>query len=448
MQSKQLFSGLKNRLAERLNHHNYDSWIEPVAYVSTRDSRMTVAVPSLFFVEWITEHYKDMIEEILQDLSGKKHNLNITVATLSKTKETGHKKSRTSADQEKPDLKAVLKKANLNEKYDLKSFIVGKSNEFCHASCSAIVKKPGTTYNPLFIYGGVGLGKTHLMQAIGNEILKKDKSLKVLYISSEKFVNDLIGAIQRGAMSGFRKKYRELDVLLVDDIQFIGGKERTQEEFFHTFNSLFQEKKQIVLSSDKFPKDITNMEDRLRSRFAWGLISDIAPPELEVKIAIVNKIAKENGFELSDDVRSYLARLVKSNIRELEGCLARVMAYASLTGREINLEMATSTLKGIYDDTARTIEIKQIQKVVADFYKIKVSDLKSKSRKKSITIPRHVAVYICREYTNFSLPEIGRSFGGRDHTTVMHSVARIKEQINSNTQIYNEISAIKKSLDL
>lgn len=414
--------------------------------VSFRGRDLTLEVPSTFFVEWIVEHYKDNIHGILKEMTGDEVNINFVVS-----QDSGKRKTNVSTSGVETDgniLSHSRTKANLNEKYTFDNFVVGKSNEFCNASAKAVAQKLGEAYNPLFIYGGVGLGKTHLMQAIGNAALEKKPDLNVLYISSEKFVNNLINSLQRGAMASFRKKFRNLDILLVDDIQFIGGKERTQEEFFHTFNTLFEMKKQIVISSDKFPKDITNLEERLRSRFAWGLIADIQPPELEIKIAILKKLAKQNGFNLDEDVVNYLAGMVRSNIRELEGCLSRVMAYASLTNRTIDLDMAKETLRGIYDDTSRMIDIRQIQKAVCDYYKIKLSDIKSKSRSKKIVIPRHVAVFLCREYTNTSLPEIGRAFGGRDHTTAMHSVEKIKKEIEKDTKLYNEINDIKKVLDL
>jgi chromosomal replication initiator protein len=437
-------------LKEKIHPHNFESWIEPIDFISYQSNQLELAVPSAFFVEWINEHYKETIAGIYEELSGSRITISIIVSDGA-----GKDKPREKAPPESApsiNIKQIKEKTNLNEKYNFDSFVVGKSNEFCHASAKAIVSKPGEAYNPLFIYGGVGLGKTHLMQAIGNAVLEKNPNLSVLYLSSEKFVNDLINSIQRGSMSYFRKKYRNLDLLLIDDIQFIGGKERTQEEFFHTFNTLFELKKQIVMSSDKFPKDITNMEERLRSRFSWGLISDIQPPELEIKIAIVKKLIAQNGFEMDDEVATFLARKVKSNIRELEGCVARVMAYASLTrkssDKNIGIELAKETLKGIYDDTAKSMDIKQVQKAVCDFYSIKNSDIRSKSRLKSVTMPRHVAMFLCREFTNTSLPEIGRSFGGRDHTTVMHAVSKIKNELEVNTQLYNEINQIKKVLDI
>jgi len=441
MLSSQLWSFCKSELRKKLNPHNYDSWIDPITFVSINDESITLSVPSTFYVDWIQEHYKKQMEEIFKEKTSRSVGINFTVT------------SKPSNDNRKSHNNLVFKKvakarSYLDDKFTFDNFVVGKSNEFCNACCMAVAANIGRVYNPLFIYGGVGLGKTHLLQAIGHAVLKKNKNANVLYLTSEKFVNSLINSLQHGAMPGFRQKYRNLDVLLVDDIQFIAGKERTQEEFFHTFNSLFELKKQIVITSDKFPKDMKNLEERLRSRFAWGLIADIQPPELEIKIAILKKIAKRNNIGLDEDVAAFLAEKIKSNIRELEGCLIRVMAYASLTGKKIDIDFAADTLKGIYDDSVKTVDIRQIQKAVCDFYGIKLSEIKSKSRSKNIALPRHVASYLCREYTNSSLPEIGRSFGGRDHTTVMHSVARIKHEIEVNTQIYNEINEIKRTMDL
>ncbi|VAX19496.1 Chromosomal replication initiator protein DnaA [hydrothermal vent metagenome] len=446
MPSRKVWNQCKDVLKEKLNQHNFSSWIDPVDCISFRGNSMTLSVPSNFFIEWINEHYRKSIEEIAGDLFGSEVTLKFIVS------DNGNGKTKApaiSVNAKRKSLVAQAKvRANLNEKYTFDNFVVGKSNEFCNASCRAVANKIGQTYNPLFVYGGVGLGKTHLMQAIGNAVLEKKPELNVLYLSSEKFVNSMINSLQRGAMVSFRKKYRNLDVLMVDDIQFIGGKERTQEEFFHTFNTLYEMKKQIVISSDRFPKDIKNLEERLRSRFEWGLISDIQSPELEIKIAILKKLSKQNGFDLDEEVATFLAKKIKSNIRELEGCLARVMAYASLIGGGINIDMARETLKGIYDDTAKTVDIRQIQKAVCELYGIKVSEMKSKNRSKNIALPRHVAAYLCREFTNTSLPEIGKSFGGRDHTTIMHSVAKIKKEIEINTKLYNRINEIKRALDL
>ncbi|MBI4666625.1 MAG: chromosomal replication initiator protein DnaA [Nitrospinae bacterium] len=446
-----LWDEVKSSLKERLHQHNYDSWIEPVEFVSYKNHELLLAVPSAFFIEWINEHYKESILELMEEATGSRVTLSLSLGAQTKPQPQPQPKEKEKVKvdvaQETLSIKQLREKSNLNEKYTFDNFVVDKSNEFCNALAKGIVAKMGEN-NPLFIYGGVGLGKTHLMQAIGNAVLEKAPNYNVLYLSSEKFVNDLINSLQRGSMSAFRKKYRNLDLLLVDDIQFIAGKERTQEEFFHTFNTLFEMKKQIILSSDKFPKDITNMEERLRSRFSWGIIADIKPPEVELKTAIIKKIARKNGFHIDDEVGAFLAKRVKSNIRELEGCLARVMAYASLTGKPVDMEMARETLKGIYDEAAKILDIKQIQKAVCDFYLIKLVDVKSKSRLKSVAMPRHVAMFLCREFTNVSLPEIGRAFGGRDHTTVMHAVEKIRNEVEVNTQLYNEINEIKKNLDL
>ncbi len=446
MPSRQVWGQCKEVLKEKLNPHNYSSWIEPIECISLSQSKLTLRVPSTFFIGWIVEHYQDSIIQIIEGFNGNQVNLNFVISK--DQKRPGVKTEKEKSREKVAFVGKAKTNANLIDKYTFNNFIVGKSNEFCNAACRAVVKKPGGTYNPLFIFGGVGLGKTHLLHAIGHAILEKDPSKNVLSLSSEKFVNSLINSLQRRSMASFRKKFRNLDVLLVDDIRFIAGKERTQEEFFHTFNTLFELKKQIVITSDKYPRDMHNLEERLTSRFAWGLIADIQPPELELKIAILTKLAAQNGFKLEYDVAEYLASKIRSNIRELEGCLARVMAYASLTNNKINLEMATETLKGIYEDTTRMINIRQIQKAVCDFYKIRITEIKSKSRTRNIAIPRHVAAYLSREYTNTSLPEIGRAFGGRDHTTIIHSVGKIKNEIEINTILYNEIKEIKKTLDL
>lgn len=447
MLSVHLWNFCKSELRKKLNPHNYDSWIDPITFVSINNESITLSVPSTFYIDWIEEHYKEQIEEIFENKAQKPVSINLVVT--SKPSNDGAGGWSSSTPKKKAYSRKVVKaKSCLDDKFTFDNFVVGKSNEFCNACCMAVAANIGRVYNPLFIYGGVGLGKTHLLQAIGHTVLEKNKNANVLYLTSEKFVNSLINSLQHGAMPSFRQKYRNLDVLLLDDIQFIAGKERTQEEFFHTFNSLFELKKQIVITSDKFPKDMKNLEERLRSRFAWGLIADIQPPELEIKIAILKKIAKKNNIDLGEEVAAFLANKIKSNIRELEGCLIRVMAYASLTGKKIDIDFAAETLKGIYDEAVKTVDIRQIQKAVCDFYGIKLSEIKSKSRSKNIAMPRHVASYLCREYTKSSLPEIGRSFGGRDHTTVMHSVAKMKHEIEVDTQLYNEINEIKRTMDL
>jgi chromosomal replication initiator protein len=316
--------------------------------------------------------------------------------------------------------------AGLNPRYTFDTFIVGSSNQFAHAACRAVGEAPSRSYNPLFIYGGVGLGKTHLMHAIGQYVLRHDRNLKLTYISAERFMNEMINAVRYDRIIDFRERYRTVDVLLVDDVQFIAGKEGTQVEFFHTFNALYDSQKQIVISSDCPPHEIPSLEERLRSRFEWGLIADIQSPDLETKVAILKKKADAEAVPLPDNVAIYIAGRIKSNIRELEGSLIRLIAYASLTGQEITLPLAQEVLKNIldYEDKAVTIEI--IQKFVAEYYNLKLMELKSRNNSKSIAMPRQVAMYLCKSLTHASLPEIGRSFGGKHHSTVIHSIRKIE----------------------
>jgi chromosomal replication initiator protein len=315
----------------------------------------------------------------------------------------------------------------LSPRYSFETFIVGASNQFAHAACRAVAEAPSRSYNPLFLYGGVGLGKTHLMHAIGHYVLTRSPSLKLTYISAERFMNEVINAIRYDRILEFRERYRGVDVLLVDDIQFIVGKERTQTEFFHTFNALHDAQKQIVLSSDCPPNQISELEERLRSRFEWGLIADIQPPDLETKIAILRRKAEAEGVFLPDDVALYIAGRIKSNIRELEGSLIRLLAYASLTGRDLSMSLAQEVLRDVLRHDERVVTIEAIQKFVAEYYKLKLAELKSKNNSKSVALPRQVAMYLCKTLTNASLPEIGKSFGGKHHSTVIHSLRKVED---------------------
>jgi chromosomal replication initiator protein len=317
--------------------------------------------------------------------------------------------------------------AGLNPRYTFDTFIVGSSNQFAHAACRAVAELPSRSYNPLYIYGGVGLGKTHLMHAVGHYVLQHDRNLKLTYISSERFMNEMINAVRYDRVIDFRERYRSVDLLLVDDIQFLAGKEGTQTEFFHTFNALYDSQKQIVLSSDCPPHEIPALEERLRSRFEWGLIADIQSPDLETKIAILKKKAETEAVPLPDDVAIYIAGRIKSNIRELEGSLIRLIAYASLTGQEISLSLAQEVLKNILDHDARAVTIEIIQKYVADYYNLKLVELKSRNNSKSVAMPRQIAMYLCKSLTHASLPEIGRSFGGKHHSTVIHSIRKVED---------------------
>jgi chromosomal replication initiator protein len=325
-----------------------------------------------------------------------------------------------------PPLTLPTSSAGLNPRYTFDTFIVGSSNQFAHAACRAVAEAPSRSYNPLFIYGGVGLGKTHLMHAIGHYVLLHDRNLALTYISSERFMNEMINAVRYDRLIDFRERYRSVDVLLVDDVQFLAGKEGTQNEFFHTFNALYDSQKQIVLSSDCPPHEIEQLEERLRSRFEWGLIADIQSPDLETKVAILKKKAEAEAVPLPDSVAIYVAGRIKSNIRELEGSLIRLIAYASLTGRELTVDLAQEVLRNVKDHEEKAITIDHIQKFVSDYYQLKLNDLKSRNNSKSIAMPRQVAMYLCKHLTHASLPEIGRSFGGKHHSTVIHSIRKVE----------------------
>jgi chromosomal replication initiator protein len=335
--------------------------------------------------------------------------------------------------------------AGLNPRYTFDTFIVGSSNQFAHAACRAVAEAPSRSYNPLFIYGGVGLGKTHLMHAIGHYVLQHDRNLVLTYISSERFMNEMINAVRYDRLIDFRERYRSVDVLLVDDVQFLAGKEGTQNEFFHTFNALYDSQKQIVLSSDCPPHEIEQLEERLRSRFEWGLIADIQPPDLETKVAILKKKAEAEAVPLPDSVAIYIAGRIKSNIRELEGSLIRLIAYASLTGRELSVDLAQEVLRNVKDHEEKAVTIDHIQKFVSDYYQLKLADLKSRNNSKSIAMPRQVAMYLCKALTHASLPEIGRSFGGKHHSTVIHSIRKVETLRKADAQFNMLLNSFMES---
>jgi chromosomal replication initiator protein len=388
-------------------------------------------VPNVLFRDWLTKHYSGVINEAMTEV--KKGNLSVTfvseAATDGASIALGPDET---AALETPAPAPVVAQtvpgpAGLNPRYTFDTFIVGTSNQFAHAACRAVAEAPSRSYNPLFIYGGVGLGKTHLMHAVGHYVLQHDANLKLTYISSERFMNEMINAVRYDRVIDFRERYRTVDVLLVDDIQFLAGKEGTQTEFFHTFNALYDSQKQIVLSSDCPPHEIPALEERLRSRFEWGLIADIQSPDLETKVAILKKKAENEAVPLPDDVAIYIAGKIKSNIRELEGSLIRLVAYASLTGQELTLPLAQEVLKNIIDHEEKAITIDIIQKFVADFFNLKMSDLKSRNNSKSVAMPRQIAMYLSKALTHASLPEIGRSFGGKHHSTVIHSIRKVED---------------------
>jgi chromosomal replication initiator protein len=423
--STNIWDRVLSRIEAKVNRHSFYTWFKPTAFVADDGAAIRVRVPNALFRDWLTKHYSTVLTEALEEVDRRGSQV------LFVTEEPG-----TVVVQPTPAEAVTVSvvddddpgaPGNLGPRYSFDTFIVGPSNQFAHAACRAVAEAPSRSYNPLFIYGGVGLGKTHLMHAIGHYVLNHLKSLKLTYISSERFMNEMINAVRYDRVLDFRERYRSVDVLLVDDIQFLAGKEGTQTEFFHTFNSLYDSQKQIVISSDCPPHEIPSLEERLRSRFEWGLIADIQPPDLETKVAILKKKAETEGIPLPDNVAIYIAGKIKSNIRELEGSLIRLIAYASLTGREISLPLAQDVLRNVlqHDDRAITIEI--IQKHVSDYYQLKVAELKSRNNSKSVAMPRQIAMYLCKTLTNASLPEIGKSFGGKHHSTVIHSIRKIED---------------------
>ena len=411
----------------KVNRHSFYTWFKPTAFVGVDGSALTVRVPNPLFKDWLTKHYSGVISEAMGELKRTGLMVNFIAETAGDHVPIPLSVEEAAALEAPVTAAPVMPgSAGLNPRYTFDSFIVGSSNQFAHAACRAVAEAPSRSYNPLFIYGGVGLGKTHLMHAVGQYVLRHDRTLKLTYISAERFMNEMINAVRYDRIIDFRERYRTVDVLLVDDVQFIAGKEGTQTEFFHTFNALYDSQKQIVISSDCPPHEIPSLEERLRSRFEWGLIADIQSPDLETKVAILKKKAETEAVPLPDNVAIYIAGKIKSNIRELEGSLIRLIAYASLTGQEITLPLAQEVLKNIIDHEDKAITIEIIQKSVSDYYNLKLADLKSRNNSKSVAMPRQVAMYLCKILTHASLPEIGRSFGGKHHSTVIHSIRKIE----------------------
>ena len=415
------------RVETKVNRHSFYTWFKPTSFVAEDAASVTVRVPNALFKEWLPKHYSAVISEAMAEV--KKENLGVRFVAEAQTDAAAIALSPDEAAAfESLSVPPPPEPAGLNPRYTFASFIVGSSNQFAHAACRAVAEAPSRSYNPLYIYGGVGLGKTHLMHAVGQYVMRHDRNLKLTYISSERFMNEMINAVRYDRVIDFRERYRTVDVLLVDDIQFLAGKEGTQTEFFHTFNALYDSQKQIVLSSDCPPHEIPSLEERLRSRFEWGLIADIQSPDLETKVAILKKKAETEAVPLPDDVAIYIAGRIKSNIRELEGSLIRLIAYASLTGQEISLALTQEVLKNILDHGEKAVTIEIIQKFVADYYNLKLVELKSRNNSKSVAMPRQIAMYLCKSLTHASLPEIGRSFGGKHHSTVIHSIRKVEDQ--------------------
>jgi chromosomal replication initiator protein len=429
-------------IESKMSKQGFDTWFGQSRLVSFDGKRMVIEVPSKFHRDWIRERHWTTLTEVITEVT-KKDSLEIDfeVPPQEQNKRT-QKQTRREGKGEIEKIKTTL----LEKKYTFQTFVVGPSNQFAHASAKAVADAPGRSYNPLFIYSGVGLGKTHLVNAIGHQVQSMNPRAKVAYLSSEQFTNELINHLSRQKMEDFRQKYRNMDVLIIDDIQFIAGKDRTQEEFFHTFNALYESQKQIVLTSDRQPKEIPDIEDRLRSRFEAGLIADIQPPDLETRIAILRRKAQYEGIRLPEDVASYLASVLKNNIRELEGGLKRLGAIASLTNTEITVDLAKNELRHLIDTREKLITPDRIQKIVADSFGVRSSDLKSKRRTNTIVLPRQVAMYLCRSLAALSLPETGNFFGGRDHSTVIHAIKTIEDKKEKDPELKARIEMITKQL--
>ncbi len=427
----------------RITKQNFATWFKPTRFKDfDQNSNLIVCVPNEVFEDWLSKHYSALLDEAIENSNLGKVKVLFEVDVPSQAKRDP---SQPTPYQRQLNFDSV--EYLLNPKYTFDTFVVGSSNQFAHAAASAVAESPSKAYNPLFIYGGVGLGKTHLMQAVGHKIKSKDRRARLNYVSSEKFTNEVVNAIRYDKTSALREKYRNVDVLLIDDIQFISGKEATQEEFFHTFNALYDAQKQIVLSSDSLPKEIPSIQKRLQSRFESGLIADIQPPDLETKVAILKKKAEGENLEIPDNVAFYIASKIKSNIRELEGCLVRLMAFSSLRGDKVSLSMAQEVLKTILKSQEKHISIEQIQRAVAEHYNLKISELKSKNNSKAIAHPRQMGMYLCRQLTEASLPEIGREFGGKHHTTVLHSIRKLEKLKEGDRNFHNLINRFLDSFE-
>ena len=422
-----IWDQILSRVETKVNRHSFYTWFKPTAFVADGGSSITVRVPNALFKDWLTKHYSVVLAEALAEVRRSGVSLAFVAEDTPQPAALPDEPPPSAPASDLPMKAATPSSGGLNPRYTFDTFIVGSSNQFAHAACRAVAEAPSRSYNPLFIYGGVGLGKTHLLHAIGQYVLQHDPSLKLTYISSERFMNEMINALRYDRILDFRELYRSVDVLLVDDIQFVSGKEGTQTEFFHTFNALYDAQKQIVLSGDRPPHEIPALEERLRSRFEWGLIADIYPPDIETRVAILKRKAEAEAVPLPDGVAMYIAGRIKSNVRELEGSLIRLIAYASLTGREITLELTQDVLKNVIDQDDKAVTIESIQRFVSEYYKLKIVDLKSRNNSKSVAMPRQVGMYLCKALTHASLPEIGRSFGGKHHSTVIYSLKKIEE---------------------
>ncbi len=426
---------IRGAIQKEIDRNSFETWFEPTAYIGQESNSLYIKVPNSYFKDWLSFHYSSQINKCSLGLFGKVFDIKYI---FDDTPSSFMRRS----PHERRTKSGGLLNPNLNPNYTFENFVVGSCNQFAHAAASAVVNNPAKSYNPFYIYGGAGLGKTHLMNAIGHSILKNNRVLKILYITTEKFMNDLINHLQYGKILDFRQKYRSVDVLLMDDIHYLSGRERTKEEFFHTFNHLYDSQKQIVISSDCPPKEIPNLEERFSSRFEWGLIADLKPPDIETRIAILKKKSELEDISLPESVALYIADKVHSNIRELEGYLRRVLAYSSLKGEPIDLDLTKEALKTLLDSSSAVVTVEKIQKAISHEFKIKISQLKSKNNSPKVAFPRQLAMYLSKQMTKTSLPEIGKKFGGKHHTTVLHSIKKIEKMRSKNAEFDKKINTL------
>jgi chromosomal replication initiator protein len=441
---KNLWDKTLDIIKSELSEVSFNTWIKSCEPISISSDTLKISVPNSFTQDILDKRYKDLVVNSIKAVCSKQYKIEFIIMSDGYDNE---EIKRNPNQRQKAIVVNDEMSSTLNPKYTFKSFVIGNSNRFAHAASLAVAESPAKAYNPLFIYGGVGLGKTHLMHAIGHYILESNPNAKVVYVSSEKFTNELINAIKDDKNEEFRNKYRNVDILLIDDIQFIAGKERTQEEFFHTFNELHDANKQIILSSDRPPKEIPTLEDRLRSRFEWGLIADIQVPDFETRMAILKKKADVENLNVANEVMGYIATKIKSNIRELEGALIRIIAYSSLTNREVTVDLATEALKDIISKKqGKHVTIDSIQDIVSSYFNLRVEDLKSQRRTRNVAYPRQIAMYLSRKLTDMSLPKIGEEFGGRDHTTVIHAYEKISGNLKTDDSLQHTINELTKKV--
>ena len=437
-----LWESAQTEIKKKVGSTSYETWFSTLQVQEKDSQTLTIQTPDDFFKNWIVENYQTLIQETLQQFTSHSFQLEFSVNSQILNAETQNRLYKFEQEFKSPD----KFQSTLNSRFTFDNFVVGPSNRFAAAAGLAVAESPAKAYNPFFIYGRVGLGKTHMIQAITHKLLELHPKLKHCYMSSEKFTNELIDAIRHRSTAEFRKKYRNIDVLLIDDVQFIAGKESTQEEFFHTFNSLHDNHKQIIITSDRPPKEISNLEERLSSRFSWGLITDIQPPDFETRMAILRKKVENESVKVPHDVVEFIAEQIKTNIRELEGALIRVAAYSALEDKPISLELTKLILKDMVQETAKIISVEVVQKTVAQYFNVALLELRAQRRHKNIVLPRQIAMYLARQLTTMSLPEIGQAFGGKDHTTVLHSCKKIEREISQNSKIKEAVKNLTTAL--